>query len=354
MEVLLLITVLAVGASALYVERLLNKRTRQNASPMLEASSARLSEAIRNDSKDLKEQLHGLAADLARDRDLADARNTALQESLREVGSRLSAIAGQLAGDSEVIRHLGSQVPVGHEQLRSEIEELDRRVTQLGDSLTQQCSQAAAGVSESIDRTARLSGAGLAELKQSVQAVSRSHSRAEDELAAIGRVLGKHAEQGNRAELHDNWAAGQIAAAAAQLQMLADGQVSIGSYLRAGLDYAEARSSQDNRCRRIIAGGLSMTGPGSDILWQLLLSFCQAIPLRNLSPGQPGDAGSRSYFLWQSQDGRSLKRSSVPGSPESGKVTRDLRARSGTGWRSCAACLSPCISAARARYRSGP
>ena len=157
MEILLLIAILAVGASGLYVAATCNTRAKRNFAPLDDAA-----EKIEAARGQLGQQVQGIGGELQRNTELVRY----LEAASRELGQQVQGIAGELRRNTELVRHLEAasgelrwQVQAVTEELRQDRERvkhsdeqiearqnqhgrdlalLDHRVAELRESLTQQ------------------------------------------------------------------------------------------------------------------------------------------------------------------------------------------------------------------------
>jgi gas vesicle protein len=161
MEILLIIAILAVGASGLYVAATFNTRAKRNFDPLNDAAKdiAAKIEAARGQ---LGQQVQGIGGELQRNTELVRY----LEAASRELGQQVQGIAGELRRNTELVRHLEAasgelrwQVQAITEELRQDRERvkhsdeqiearqnqhgrdlalLDHRVAELRESLAQQ------------------------------------------------------------------------------------------------------------------------------------------------------------------------------------------------------------------------
>lgn len=138
MEILLLVVIMVVGASALYVAATFNTRTRQNTTPLIDGAIKVISEKIEVTGRDLSRQLQGIANELRQDRELTRLDRDKIQERLDQADSRISSIASRFFAELETIERLSKQIGAQQDQFSSDLRRLDHRVVQLGESPVRQ------------------------------------------------------------------------------------------------------------------------------------------------------------------------------------------------------------------------
>ena len=143
MELLILIAIIAVGASALYVAATFNARTEQKIDPLRVDVKKDIREQNEKTREKLERQIQAIADQLQEvtNRELeqqiqaiADER-AAASEGLRK---QIQAITGQLLRDRELVRNLYERIDKQQNQLGRDLLQLDHRVAQLSESLAQQ------------------------------------------------------------------------------------------------------------------------------------------------------------------------------------------------------------------------
>jgi hypothetical protein len=330
MEILLLAAVMAVGASALYVAATFNKRTRQNTAPLVDDAAEKISKQVKvigedlwrqissKIDEDLKGQLQELRKELARSRELVELESEKVQARL---GRMATDIANQFTVELETIEGVGEQVKARLGELHLNLQQLDRHVVGLSGSLAQLAAHVAK-IEEYLKSKEALADARFTEIKGSLSGIGGRLSQAHAELTAITRRLDQLTEITDRREHYDHVASRQMLGTVRQIEMVLRGQSDIHSYLRSRLDYEVMRTSRDHGCR-IITARVRLSGPGADLVWPLLASFCETVMLKTLLPESPGFTGSGSYLLWQPSDGQQLeevlsaKLAACPDSPAS-------------------------------------
>jgi hypothetical protein len=270
LDILLVIAVIAIGASGLYVAVTFNTRTRQNTEPLINHAVSTLSSNINgavstlssNVKTGLEDHLTQVRNELAASREPAELQLEKVRTQLERTTSRNSDVTSQFKEELDAMEFVTGQ-------FETRLDELGRIVQELTDQVT--------GLSESLTRQ----GAQLAEIHEYLISADRT-------------------------DRHDRTTVGQMLGTVKQIEMVLHAQGDIQSYLRAKLDFEVTRTSRDDT-RRIIAASVYLSRPGADLLWPLLLSFCRTVMLETLLPRSLGLAGSRSYLLWRSADGRPLE-----------------------------------------------
>lgn len=305
MEIWLLVAIVTVGAAALYVAATFNKRTRQHTAPLADKTEA-ISRQIEGTGGGLKQQLDALTAELKQQRELTAQDSKGIRERLDHADRRISNVVGQLSAELEIIKHQCAQIGTWQDRFGGELrQQLDHQATQLGESLVQLSAQVA-GIESYIKSEETQTTANLKSIEESIQDTGTRQSQARDALASITQKLDRQLEMNTRAEDHDHRAAQQMADTISQIRTVLHHQSVIESYLRASLDYEVMKTSHDHQCR-IVTASVRLGGPGADLLWPLLLSFCETAMRKAVPPESPPVADSRSYLLWQSSDGRQLE-----------------------------------------------
>jgi len=269
-EILLVIAVIAIGASGLYAAVTFNTRARQNAEPLVNHAVSTLSSNISgavgtlssNVKTGLEDHLTQVRNELAASRKPVELQLEKIRTQLEKATSQNSDVTSQFKEELDAMEFVTRQ-------FKTRLEELGRIVQELTDQIT--------GLSESLTRQ----GAQLTEIHEYLTS----------------------ADQTDR---HDRTAVGQMLGTMKQIEVILHAQSDIQNYLRAKLDFEVTRTSRDDT-HRIIAASVYLSRPGADLLWPLLLSFCRTMMLGALLPRSPGLDGSRSYLLWRSADGRPLE-----------------------------------------------
>jgi len=327
MEILLLVAIIAVGASALYVAATFNKRTRQNAAPLIGDAVKSVSEQFEAPGSSLRQELRVIADELQQDRELMSKDRVKTREQLDHADRRISSIAGQLSADLDIIKHQGAQIGTRQEEFSGDLQQLDRLVAQLGEALVRLGAQVE-GIESYIKTQQAQTTANFKVIEGSLQVIGASQSKVHDKLASIAGTLDGLMEMNARGEDYNNWAADQALGTVKQIEAILRNQSVIEGYLRVGLDYEVMRTAHDHTCR-IVTASLRLEGPGADLLWPLLLSFCEKVVFKVVPPESQPLSDSRSYLLWQSFGGIQLEEAlnaklaacqDNPASPRQGQV----------------------------------
>jgi hypothetical protein len=209
MEILLLIAIIAVGASGLYVAATFNSRTRQNFAPLmddaaknigkeiaatrgelgrqmqaitddvrqstdpirrLEAASGKLQEQVQahadelRDSTELLRRLEAASGELrqqmqAHADELRDSTEPLrrLEAASGELRQQMQTITDEVRRNSELVKHLDEQFGARQNQLGEDLAQLDHRVAEFSDSLTHQSSRIS-GIYRYVIRQETLAG----------------------------------------------------------------------------------------------------------------------------------------------------------------------------------------------------
>ena len=137
MEILLVVTTLAVGVAVLYVTATFRTRTRQNTAPLIDAAVKDLSGQLETTTGELKRQLQLMADELQRDREDTRLEERKIQGRLDHADSRLSSLASQLMVELETIRRLGEHIGARQDQLSGDLQQLDHQVAQISEATMQ-------------------------------------------------------------------------------------------------------------------------------------------------------------------------------------------------------------------------
>jgi TolA-binding protein len=137
MEILLVVTTLAVGVAVLYVTATLRTRTRQNTAPLIDGAVKDISGQLETTTGELKRQLQLMADELQRDRDDTRLEERKIQGRLDHADSRLSSLASQLMVELETIRRLSEHIGLRQDQLSGDLQQLDHQVAQISEATTQ-------------------------------------------------------------------------------------------------------------------------------------------------------------------------------------------------------------------------
>jgi outer membrane murein-binding lipoprotein Lpp len=137
MEILLVVTTLAVGVAVLYVTATFRTRTRQNTAPLIDCAVKNISGQLVATTAELKRQLQLMADELQREREDTRLEVRKIQGRLDHADSRLSSVASQLMVELETIRRLGEHVGAGQDQLSGDLQQLNHQVAQLSEATRQ-------------------------------------------------------------------------------------------------------------------------------------------------------------------------------------------------------------------------
>ncbi len=302
-EILLLVAIVAAGGSALYVAATFNRRTELNTAPLIKAAVKDISRAIDAAQASSASQYQEVSGGLARHEQTMKLEGGEVRARLSSDISQISNMASQLKMKLDAVERLADRIGSRQEGVSRTLEQLTDQVGKLSESLGQQGMKVA-----QIDNLVRNSEALAAEIGSihgPLRDISARQSRADDQLAAVTRSLDGHMESASRREHYERWASGYVMDAAERIEAILRGQSDIQSYLQSLLDYEVARTSQDRTCR-IVAAGVHLSGPGTDIISALLLSFCEVMGLKTLIPWSPYSQGRPLYLLWRPPGGRSL------------------------------------------------
>jgi hypothetical protein len=130
MEILLLVTLVAVAASVLYVAAKFNERTRQTIKPLVDVAVKAHSQPIKTATDDLKQQLEAVVSQIRQSHDET-------RDRLDRVDRRVSGLS-KLPADLETLKRLGESVGGRQDELNRELLQLDQRLTEFGQALGQQ------------------------------------------------------------------------------------------------------------------------------------------------------------------------------------------------------------------------
>jgi hypothetical protein len=138
MEILLLVVIIAVAASALYVAGTFNKRTEQNTAPLIDGAVKDIAERMGMTAGNLRKQFKVITDELQHNNELAARYRSEAHGRADLADSRISSISSQLLAALEKFERLGGQIDTWQGDLSRDLLRLDHRVAQLGDSLAQQ------------------------------------------------------------------------------------------------------------------------------------------------------------------------------------------------------------------------
>ena len=137
MQILLVVTTLAVGVAVLYVTATLRTRTRQNTAPLIEGAVKNISGQLVATTAELKQKLQLMADELQRDREDTRLEVRKIQGRLDHADSRLSSVASQLMVELERLRRLGEDIGAHQDQLSEDLRQLDHQVAQISEATMQ-------------------------------------------------------------------------------------------------------------------------------------------------------------------------------------------------------------------------
>jgi uncharacterized protein YoxC len=141
MELLLLIAIIAVAASALYVAATVKSRIVQNIDLLINNAAESTRREINAPKGGLGQQIQAITEELPQDRELLLKHIQATSGGLTQ---QIQAITGELRQDSELVRHLDEQIDTRQSQLTRDLQELGHRVAQLQESVDRQSTRVAA------------------------------------------------------------------------------------------------------------------------------------------------------------------------------------------------------------------
>jgi chromosome segregation ATPase len=140
MEIMLLVAVIVVGVSALYVAATFNKRTRQNAAPLVNSVARRFEES----GSDLRQQLNAIAIELQEERESINLDRGRTQERLDHADRQISSISDKLSTGLDTIKRQGVQIGTWQDQFsNSVLQQLDDQAAHLSESLSRLSAQVA-------------------------------------------------------------------------------------------------------------------------------------------------------------------------------------------------------------------
>lgn len=144
MEILLLVAILAVGASGLYVAATFNRRTRQNTAPLMNEAVRGISRQVADTGENLSQQLHELTDLMLQERELINQDISKTQERLDHADMRLSSVAGQFSAELDTIKHQCAEIGAWQDHFGGILQQqLDHQAAQLGEVLARISAQVA-------------------------------------------------------------------------------------------------------------------------------------------------------------------------------------------------------------------
>lgn len=145
MEILILIAVIATGASGLYVAYTFKTHIERHVEPLMQRTVTAARTQIEAASKDLKQQIQASTGQLEAMTRKDRVTHGELSQQIRAVTDGLQreigAITGELQQERELIAQLADKIDTRQVQLGKDLLEADRRVAQLGESLARQGAQ---------------------------------------------------------------------------------------------------------------------------------------------------------------------------------------------------------------------
>ena len=136
MEILLIVAIAVVAATALYVAVTFNVRTRQNTAPLVEDAIRKIADQMRASEENVRRQLRAVTDDLQRDREQQRLDGRKIQGRLDHADSRIATMANQFLADLDAIKRRTDQTG-------QDLRQLDDRVVRLAGSLGQPAGPAA-------------------------------------------------------------------------------------------------------------------------------------------------------------------------------------------------------------------
>ena len=137
MEILLVVTTLAVGVAVLYVTATLRTRIRQTTAPLIDGAVKDITGQLETTVGELKRQLQLMSDELQRDREDTRLEERKIQGRLDHADSRLSSLGSQLMVELETIRRLGEHLGARQDQLSGDLRQLDHQVAQISEATMQ-------------------------------------------------------------------------------------------------------------------------------------------------------------------------------------------------------------------------
>jgi hypothetical protein len=299
MEILLIIAIVAVSAAALYVAATFDTRTKQAADPLI-------TDAVTIIAKEMSELAERLRQDLGADVDQLTRNNLKSNENthnqLARVASKVTDTASRFVMQQAGIKDLAERIDGLRAELAHKFDESiagqNAQIAELATSV--------ARLAEMVSRTesaAAQIGTGVKDVQAAIRGISDQHSYVREGLAALGPRIEQLTALGIQRDDFERWTSGQQFARAQQAKLVERGQGDIESYLRFWLDYAALPDGAD-RGGRVMTASFFLKGPGAELIWPLLLSFCRAMNFKMLRPAAAEAAGRAWYLLWRSADTR--------------------------------------------------
>jgi predicted nucleic acid-binding Zn-ribbon protein len=308
-EILLVVAIVVVAASGLFVAGTFNMRTERHTEPLITKAVRTLTDEIGHSEKRITSKIDSARTGLERRFDGIDAQLTGIRNDVQAKGVETRSLIGQLAGELAAIKSLSQQIST---QLSAQLARIDSDLQQLGHQFGQ-AGESLDGLSrqmiaiEELIRSRETSvAAGIAQIQKSLHNFEQHQSDIRQEHTAISKTLDQHIQMSRQAQQHDSKTAEQLPDIMQAVETVLRGQGSIQSYLRSGLDYEVTQSGRDRACR-LIEVNLYLLEPGADIIWPLLLSFCESIMLKSLLTETPLPNTGASYMVWDPANGPMLE-----------------------------------------------
>jgi hypothetical protein len=309
MEVLLLITVIAVAAAGLFIAITFNTRIKLALDPGIDETKNSIinhvSERTGQTDRSIAQALRAAEQEREAMQAQREAERRALQDRLDGVESKVADIAKLLMPGLEGIRSLAGQVDSRQAEFGDSLQEAKAQIARLSESLAREFSQA-----QEIERLAKgnesVSTRKFADLDGSLREIKDQHSATVSKLAEISNSLDQCLEMARQAERHDNWTAEQLLIITDRAEALLGGYGHVAGYLRCRLDDEIARANT-GLVTRVVSSSLYLSQPTGDIVQELFASFCEQLSLSVLLPPAGGAAGSGPYLLWRSPASQRLE-----------------------------------------------
>ena len=141
MEILILIAVIATGASGLYVAYTLKTHVERHVEPLMQRTAQAARTQIEAVSNDLKQQIQASTGQLEAVTRKDPMTNGELNQQIRAVTDGLQREIRAITGELQRDRELVGRIDTRQVQLGKDLSEADRRVAQLGESLARQGAQ---------------------------------------------------------------------------------------------------------------------------------------------------------------------------------------------------------------------
>ncbi len=137
MEILILIAIIAVGASALYVAVNFGTRTGQIVNPRIHDAAEGISEQVKTTGEELNQQVQAITGELRQN----SQRVEHMGKATGELNQQVQAITDKLQQNGELTERRYGQIDAWQGQLSGHLQQLDHRLAQLIDSLARQGTQ---------------------------------------------------------------------------------------------------------------------------------------------------------------------------------------------------------------------